>query len=222
VWISIHTRKPRRTVLRQPGRRELLSRGTSSTPRRSVDFNPHKKAAKHSPPAQCNASCLRVKQVPHHAVVWISIHTRKPRKRTHRRRRDASCLRMEQVPRHAVVWIPIHTHKPRRTARRPQCNARCFRVKQVLHHDRSVDFNPHTKAAKNTSPATGRRDVFPRGTSSTLRGKSSITHSPTTTSTIPKKLYKIVTTGIAMFTISALIITAYCLSVPFQENCDHV
>jgi hypothetical protein len=88
-------------------------------------------------------------------------------------------------------------------------------VEQVPRHDRSVDFNPHTKAAKDSFRQPGRRELLSRGTSSTRRGKSAVTHSPTTTSTILEKLYKIAAIGIAMFTISALIITVYCLSVPF-------
>jgi hypothetical protein len=45
----------------------------------------------------------------------------------------------------------------------------CVRMEQVPRDSRSVDFNPHAKAAKNCSPATGRREYSSRGTSSTLR-----------------------------------------------------
>ena len=44
-----------------------------------------------------------------------------------------------------------------------------LRVEQVPHYGRSVDFNPHKKAAKASSPTTGRREYLPRGTSSTRR-----------------------------------------------------
>jgi hypothetical protein len=58
VWISIHTSKRHTSTLQAQSNATCFSRGTSSTLRRSVDFNPHEQSAYDCAPTTQQRECF--------------------------------------------------------------------------------------------------------------------------------------------------------------------